>query len=284
VTLDGTGSADPDNAPAALTFEWSVMSVPATSTVTTANLIDAHTATPRFTPDVAGSYVIQLEVSDSVHTDVDTVFVTVGLPAIALTGQLTIEATAFEGFDVPVQFALTNNGTATADPVTVDIHVIELATGTIQVQLTETRTVNAGETVTGSQTIPPTLPLGDHLVVLRTTSAAGQQTVTTVVLKIVPAPDADGDGINDFDDACPTSDLSSAVVIDGCNSGALNQLFADGCTMTDEIAECATSVATHGDFVSCVSALTNGWKSQGIITGKEKGKIESCAARSDIPE
>jgi len=95
--------------------------------------------------------------------------------------------------------------------------------------------------------------------------------------------DADGDGIPDDQDNCPLSDLEATIIIDGCNSGVANTLFDDGCTMSDLIAECAEGVKNHGQFVSCVAHLTNGWKKDKLISGKEKGAIQSCAARSDIP-
>lgn len=95
--------------------------------------------------------------------------------------------------------------------------------------------------------------------------------------------DADGDGICDGDDACPESDTSVTNVIDGCDSGVENLLLDGGCTMTDEIAECAASARNHGAFVSCVAHLTNRWKRDGLISGAEKGRIQSCAARSSIP-
>ncbi|MCH8343510.1 MAG: FG-GAP repeat protein [Planctomycetes bacterium] len=95
--------------------------------------------------------------------------------------------------------------------------------------------------------------------------------------------DSDNDGIPDDEDACPDSDLSGTIVIDGCDSGVGNLLFEDGCTMADLIAECADGAANHGAFVSCVAHLTNEWSRAGLITGQEKGAIRSCAAQADIP-
>jgi hypothetical protein len=66
-------------------------------------------------------------------------------------------------------------------------------------------------------------------------------------------PDADGDGVPDNVDQCTHSDLSTTVVIDGCNSGVTNTLFATGCTIADLIAECADGASNHGQFVRCVS-------------------------------
>lgn len=95
--------------------------------------------------------------------------------------------------------------------------------------------------------------------------------------------DTDGDGIPDDDDACPDSDLSPTVVIDGCDSGVDNTLGADGCTISDLVGECADGVSNHGQFVRCVSQLTNDLKKAGVITGGDKGAIMSCAAQADIP-
>jgi hypothetical protein len=95
--------------------------------------------------------------------------------------------------------------------------------------------------------------------------------------------DLDGDGIPDDVDNCPESNLEQTIIIDGCDSGVENFLFEDGCTMSDLISGCAEGANNHGKFVSCVSHLTNDWKSQKLISGKEKGAIQSCAAQADIP-
>jgi len=58
ITLDGSASSDPRALP--LTFEWT-LSAPLGSRAT---LLDATTATPSFTVDIAGAYVATLRVSD----------------------------------------------------------------------------------------------------------------------------------------------------------------------------------------------------------------------------
>lgn len=95
--------------------------------------------------------------------------------------------------------------------------------------------------------------------------------------------DSDGDGVLDDFDCQPNSDLSETVVIDGCDSGVENVLFEDGCTILDLIFFCADDANNHGDFVSCVAHLTNDLVQQGIISGQQKGAIQSCAAQADIP-
>ena len=59
VSLNGTQSSDPEAAP--LSFQWSVVSQPSGSSI---HLNGANTATPTFTPLIAGQYIFQLVVND----------------------------------------------------------------------------------------------------------------------------------------------------------------------------------------------------------------------------
>jgi len=95
--------------------------------------------------------------------------------------------------------------------------------------------------------------------------------------------DVDQDDVCDAGDRCPDSDLSATVSVRGCDSGVANTEVADGCWMHELIGECAADEEKpHGSFVSCVTQRTNAWKKEGLITGREKGAIQSCAARSDV--
>ncbi len=82
---------------------------------------------------------------------------------------------------------------------------------------------------------------------------------------------------------CSIPDTELTVIIDGCDSGVSNDVVEQDCTVSDKITQCAMSAQNHGEFVSCVAHLTNDLKKQGKITGKDKGKIQSCAAKADIP-
>jgi len=95
--------------------------------------------------------------------------------------------------------------------------------------------------------------------------------------------DDDDDGIPDGADACVLSDLTSTVVIDGCDSGTPNLLGVDGCTFSDDIAEAAGDARNHGDFVRNVTRLMNDARDAGLISGSQHGAVVSCAARSDLP-
>jgi hypothetical protein len=84
-------------------------------------------------------------------------------------------------------------------------------------------------------------------------------------------------------DICLIPDHSATVVIDECNTGVRNVKDGAGCTIWLRVMQCAGDVKNHGDFVRCVSRLTNRLNKSGVISGKEKGKIESCAAKADFP-
>lgn len=71
VVLDGSGSSDSDGN--AFTFQWAIINSPAGSTVT---LNNPTTASPGFTPDVAGSYIIELTISNENGESSDEVSVT----------------------------------------------------------------------------------------------------------------------------------------------------------------------------------------------------------------
>lgn len=72
VSLNGSASSDPDSGDT-LTYLWSIASKPATST---AELSATTTATSSFTPDVAGTYLISLKVTDK-HNATTEAFCTV---------------------------------------------------------------------------------------------------------------------------------------------------------------------------------------------------------------
>ncbi len=80
-------------------------------------------------------------------------------------------------------------------------------------------------------------------------------------------------------------DVDATVIIDGCDTGVANAVVDETtlCTISDLIAECAAGATNHGDFVSCVAKLTNSLRKAGVITGAEKGLIQSCAAQAAIP-
>jgi hypothetical protein len=92
---------------------------------------------------------------------------------------------------------------------------------------------------------------------------------------------SDFDGVPDGQDSCIGT--TPTVIIDGCDSGAQNDVSPDGCAISDQIDAIAASASSHGEFVSGVAQLLNSLKKAGVITGAEKDAIQSCAAGADIP-
>ena len=78
--------------------------------------------------------------------------------------------------------------------------------------------------------------------------------------------------------------VAANVTIGGCDTGVVDLVVTDdGRSITDLIEECAASATNHGGFVSCVAAVTNALKKAGVISGADKGRIQSCAAQANIP-
>jgi hypothetical protein len=72
VTLDGSGSSDSNSDP--LTYFWSITSTPANSNATLSNPLSVN---PTFTPDMTGSYILELVVNDGLASSLsDTVTIT----------------------------------------------------------------------------------------------------------------------------------------------------------------------------------------------------------------
>jgi hypothetical protein len=69
-------------------------------------------------------------------------------------------------------------------------------------------------------------------------------------------------------------------VIGGENTGVTNMLFSTGCTTSDLIAQIQAGAKNHGQFVSGVAHLTNDLAGAGLITGAQKGAIQSAAAHA----
>jgi hypothetical protein len=93
-------------------------------------------------------------------------------------------------------------------------------------------------------------------------------------------PDADSDGVPDASDCNPNSSRPATIHVDDNDSGVPDVLFSNGCTVTDLISALFAEAKNHGQFVSGVAHLTNSLVDNGVITGQQKGAIQSTAAHT----
>ena len=109
VQLDGGLSSDDLTASVDLQYAWTISSAPGGST---ANLVAGGTSMPSFIPDVAGSYAIDLVVTDasSQASAIDQVLITAAVPNAAPTADAGADATT------AVNVALQLDGNASSDP------------------------------------------------------------------------------------------------------------------------------------------------------------------------
>jgi hypothetical protein len=125
---------------------------------------------------------------------------------------------------------------------------------------------------------------GPNLIAAKAHDSFGLEEHFSLVLSITGnETDNDGDGVPNDKDECPDSDVRTTVTIDGCNAGVTNTLFPNGCTISDLVESCSNGAGHHGQFVNCVSHLTNDLKNAGTISGQQKGAIKRCGARAQIP-
>ena len=108
VTLDGSGSFDPEGA--LISYRWSFVQVPLGSAVTDASLSDPADPKPTFTPDRDGAYTVRLLVSDGMLPDEDEVVITSATPNVAPN------ANAGSNRDVVTGEPVALDGSASSDP------------------------------------------------------------------------------------------------------------------------------------------------------------------------
>ncbi len=75
--------------------------------------------------------------------------------------------------------------------------------------------------------------------------------------------------------------LPATILVAGRDTGIPNFIY-QGNLVTQHLDHCAIGVKNHGQYVSCVTKLTNKLKKAGLLTGQQKGLIVSYAAQSNI--
>jgi len=96
-------------------------------------------------------------------------------------------------------------------------------------------------------------------------------------------PDLDQDGIAGTCDKCPNSDLTTTIVIDGCDTGIESKLNEDGCTANDfllkGVRRCAKDNrdGRESDFEHCVRRdVLPSLVDAGYIASNQRADIAVC--------
>ncbi|HET9863876.1 MAG TPA: PA domain-containing protein [Steroidobacteraceae bacterium] len=85
---------------------------------------------------------------------------------------------------------------------------------------------------------------------------------------------SDADGVPDGRDSCIGSDLRRKVYLGRCNTGAINDTQANGCTLNDEYAECAGLRPVP--YAACIAKKTVAFRKARAITPIEELGILLC--------
>jgi len=182
IHLDGSNSSDVDGNP--LTYQWSVTSKPATST---AVLQNPTTATPQFTLDKPGSYLVQLLVNDGTLNSA---------PVTVTITTLNSKPVAHAGPDQskPVGATVTLNGSASSDvdgdPLTYQWAITSKPSGST-VTLSDSTLVNPTFVIDKPGAYTAQLIVNDGTV----DSDAATVTISTVNSKPIANPGPDQHGI-----------------------------------------------------------------------------------------
>src|SRR5579883_1483659 len=241
VTLDGSKSSDPDKDP--ITFSWTFTTKPSGSTAT---LSGANTKSPTFVPDLAGTYVVQLIVSDPfASSQPATVSVSAGTQQMTVNpnplklynspGAVTISLSPtpttavpvnLSGFDPAVISVSPNPATVPANSSGVNVTITPVAPGNTSFTATAAGYGSASGAVTVTKpSIAIALNNGVTTVGLNhaasgtiTLNAPAPPSGTTVTLSSSPSPDG-AVGFSSATVSIPAGSSSAAFTLNGTQLG-----------------------------------------------------------------
>lgn len=202
VTLDGSGSSDADSDP--LTYAWSFVSRPNGSAAT---LSDPNAASPHFTADVDGKYVVQLVVNDgTTDSEPDQVTVKATTANSAPVADAGADQNVVAGDTVLLDGSASSD--ADSDPVTYSWQFVSVPSGS-SATLTDADTVSPEFTAGVAGDYVAELVVNDGAV----DSASDRVTVSAAVANVAPMADAGKD---------QNVKTGQAVTLDGSGSSDAN--------------------------------------------------------------
>lgn len=101
------------------------------------------------------------------------------------------------------------------------------------------------------------------------------------ITSTVTVRDSDGDGVLDTDDACSESVLDANIVIGSTVTNVSNTILDNGCSLSDLIRFGISEDSKHGGNVSTVAHILNGLVKEGLLSGRNKGALQSAMAKTN---
>jgi len=265
--LDGTGSSDPDGDP--FSFFWAITAAPAGST---AALDDPAAARPRFTPDLAGDYLVQLIVSDgNLDSAPDTALVSAFAPPALFIGDVAL-----------------SEGNAGTKAFVFTVSRVGTLIGDVAVQFaTQPGTASGGidyQNASGTLTIPAGQASGT--ITVNVNGDAVMENDETFVVNLsnpvnATLADAQGQGTILNDDT-PSVSIGDVTVTEG-NSGTSAAVFPvtlSGALSVNVDIQFSTQAGTAtagSDFLATSGILT-------IRAGRTSGVIAVSIVGDTVPE
>jgi hypothetical protein len=202
VTLNGSGSTDANND--TLTFSWTLSTKPSNSS---SSLTDASSSTPYFTPDVAGTYVASLVVSDGkLNSTTSTVTITSANANVAPVANAGTNQNVTTNSTVALTGALSSD--ANNDSLTY-AWTITSKPATSSASLTNSTTVSPTFVADKAGNYVVSLVVNDGTV----DSAASTVTITASTTNIAPVANAG---------SAQSFGTGSVVTLNGANSSDAN--------------------------------------------------------------
>ena len=201
VTLDGTASHDPDRGPSLVPqFNWTFKELPVESALQNSDIEGPDQAQPSFQPDVTGTFVLTLEVSDGQGSNLDEVTVTVSESNVPPNASAGADHTATLGDEVVLDATGSNDPDKGPNPLSLNWRFVSLPPGS-SLDNTGITQGDVSTTATGNARFTPDV-VGEYVLRVEVSDGdAGE--FDNVLITVDEAPlicDVDGDGDIDSND------------------------------------------------------------------------------------